>query len=123
MSGTKTAWIPSGDLSESQQAALAVQASSKPVSRSLYVALLAQKIQQMVNDNPQEARQGMEMSRESAPGLWEIGGSSNPSEWGILLSNSDQLQSLLSRIDWSLPGELLGSLPETSLLEILETVA
>ena len=119
MSNTQSFWQPQGkSLSESQAAALAVPAQSKPAP-SLYRRLLSLHLQGMIDADPQEARSALEMSQEEAPNLWQIAEDVPESQWGEALTNSDSAQSLLAQIEWSQSGSLT-SPPDTSLREILE---
>lgn len=122
MRNTRTAWLPAGPFTESQRQALAVQTESAP-GASLHRSLLAQRLQQLVDANPQEARRAMEMSREEAPELWAIGQSVSPQHLGQAFVDSDSFCRLLSMVDWTQPGIFEEFLPEQSLWEIVELVA
>ena len=122
MTSTNAAWLPAGPLTPSQRKALAVQTASKP-NPSLHRSLLAQRLQQLVDESPQAARQALELSQEEAPELWEIAENVSPPQWGQALASSEAFNRLLSLVDWSQSGSVLESLPEQSLSAILETVA
>lgn len=122
MTNLKMAWLPAGQLNQAQRKALAVQTASKP-NASLHRSLLAQRLQQLVDASPQEARQALELSQEQAPELWEIGENVSPPQWGQALASSETFNRLLSLVDWTKTGSVQDSLPEASLWEILETVA
>ncbi len=98
-------WIPAGDLTEGQAMLLAVPATAKP-DRQMYQALLAQKLQDLVDQSPKRARAAMEMSPEHLPELYLIGLDQPRTLWGISLTNSDSMGSLLSRLDWTQPGQV-----------------
>ena len=56
-------WVPAGDLSEGQAMLVAVPATAKP-DRQAYQGMLAQKLQDLVDESPQLARTALEMSLE-----------------------------------------------------------
>ena len=108
-------WIPAGDLTEGQAMLLVVPATAKP-DRQMYQALLAQKLQDLVDQSPEQARAAMEMSPEHLPEMYLIGLEQPRAQWGISLTNSDSMGSLLSRLDWTQPGQL--TIPSGDDLEI-----
>ena len=120
MNNTSTFWMPEGDLTEGQQALLSVQASAKP-DPQVYQMMLASKLQALVNSDPQQARATLEMSQEQLPELWLISQEHPQTQWGMSLTSSDSMGSLLSRLDWSQPGQfqLLEQSDLQSLLEQL----
>lgn len=122
MTNTNAAWMPAGQLTRAQRKALAVQTASKP-NASLHRSLLALRLQQLIDSNPQQARQALELSQEQAPELWEIAENASQPQWGQSLASSEAFNRLLSLVDWTQSGSVLESLPEQSLQEILETVA
>ena len=65
-------WIPAGDLTVGQSMLLAVPATAKP-DRQVYQALLAKKLQDLVDQSPEQARAAMEMSPEHLPEVYLIG--------------------------------------------------
>ena len=111
-------WVPAGDLSEGQAMLLAVPATAKP-DRQAYQGMLAQKLQDLVDESPQLARTALEMSLEQAPELSQIAQEQPPTQWGISLTSSDSMASLLSRLDWSKPGQVQ-TYPQTDLQSLLE---
>jgi len=118
MTNTRKFWIPMGDLTPAQAHVLAVPASAKP-DWEVHKFLLTQKLQRLIDQNPQEAREALEMSQEQAPELSLIAQDQLASQWSTSLTNSDSMQNLLSQIDWSQPGQLQ-SLPEQELRSLLE---
>lgn len=122
MANTKLVWLPaSNDLSLGQVLALSVPTDSKPDPQE-HRALLADKLQRLVDLNPDEARQGLQMSQEQAPELWLIAETSPVSQWGQAIASSDSARSLLTAIDWEQPGTTEQP-PDQSLTEILEALA
>lgn len=119
MTTSPQVWIPAGPtLSKSQAQALAVQTRAKP-AYSLYLDLLSNQIQKMVDEDKQEAQLALEMSQEQAPEMSLIAKSQFQGNWGAYIVNSDSMQILLNQIDWTLPG-MLSSQPLPSLRELLE---
>lgn len=121
MNSSRTLWLPAGNLTPPQRQALAVEANSKP-DRSLYLDLLSQRLQSMVDANPQAARAAMEMSREQAPELWELAQYVDPEQWGRGLMQADLMNRWLAAIDWDKPGAGWTPPPATNLREVLETL-
>jgi hypothetical protein len=119
MSDTKTFWQPDGNLSTGQALALSVRAEKKP-DRSIYLDHLTQKLQQLIDLSPEDARSAMEMSVEHAPELYSIAKNRHPKEWATSLAYSDSFHSLIARVDWNLPGEQITEPTETSLHSVLE---
>ena len=117
MTNTSNYWIPAGDLSEAQALLLAVPSKAKP-DPQVYPALLARKLQSLINQDGESARAAMEMSQEHAPELSLISQEQPPTQWGMSLTNSDSMHSLLSRLDWTKPGKVQ-SLPQPSDLQSL----
>lgn len=111
-------WIPAGDLSEGQAMLLAVPATAKP-DPQVYQLMLAQKLQDLVDESPKLARTALEMSPEQAPELLQIAQEQPQTQWGISLTSSDSMASLLSRLDWSKPGQVQTH-PQTDLQSLLE---
>lgn len=111
-------WVPAGDLSEGQAMLLAVPATAKP-DRQAYQGMLAQKLQDLVDESPQLARTALEMSQEQAPELSQIAQEQPQTQWGISLTSSDSMASLLSRLDWSKPGQVQMH-PQPDLQSLLE---
>ena len=118
MNNMQTYWIPKGSLTPGQASLLSVPATAKP-SQDLLRPLLARKLQSLIDQSPQEAQAALEMSQEQAPELYLIAKNETRSQWAQALTNSDSMQSLLSRIDWTQPGSL-ESLPPQNLQELLE---
>jgi hypothetical protein len=119
MSKTKTFWQPSGNLSSGQAQALSVRAGKKP-DRAIYLDCLIQKLQELIDLSPHEARLVLEMSVEHAPELYWIAQNQLPKEWATCLAYSDSFHSLIARVDWNLPGEQITEPTETSLQSVLE---
>ncbi len=91
---------------------------AKP-SRDLYLSLLAQKFQTLIDADPVEAPFAMQRSLEYAPGLWAISTESNRCDWGTAIVGADLMIQLLAKIDWAADGDLIDE-PQTTLDEILE---
>lgn len=106
MNSSTKFWIPAGDLSEGQAMLLAVPATAKP-DRQAYQAMLAQKLQELVEKSPELARVAMDASPEYQQEVYLIGLDQPPTQWGISLTSSDSMASLLSRLDWSKPGQVI----------------
>ena len=119
MDSTNKVWLPDG-LNEGFQQPLSVPAPHGPMTYSLYVSLLESKLQRLIDANPKQARAAMQMSSESAPGLWAIQEQYDPSQWAAQIVRSDQASNLFSRIDWQ--GSLSDPEPE-NLQEMLELLA
>ena len=119
MNATNKVWLPGG-LDEGYQQALSVPPPQGPMSLGLYLSLLSDKLQAMIDADPKAARAALQMSQDSAPGLWAIQEERPRSEWGSAVVQSDQAQALLNQIN--LQGTLADPEP-TSLQEILELMA
>lgn len=119
MRNTKTFWQPAGNLSEGQAQALSVRAGEKP-DEAIYLDHLKQKLQELIDLSPHEARSVLEMSVEHAPELYSIAQNQLPKDWATCLAYSDSFHSLISRVDWNLPGEQIAEPTETSLQSVLE---
>lgn len=120
MNSTSKVWLPAG-LDEGYQQPLSVPLPSSPMSRSLYVSLLEAKIQRLIDLEPQQAKQAMQMSQESAPGLWSIQEHYPRNQWASAIVRSDQATTLLSQVQWD---QMLSAEPEPdNLLELLEMLA
>ena len=117
MTNTSNYWIPAGDLSEAQALLLAVPSMVKP-NQQMYPALLARKLQSLIDKDRESAQAAMEMSQEHAPELSLISQEQPQTRWGMSLTNSDSMHSLLSRLDWTMPGKVQ-SLPQHSDLQSL----
>ena len=118
MTSTQTVWVPSGDLTPEQALALSVVSPSTP-RRDEYQELLAQKLQQWVDKDQPEATRAMEMSREQAPEPFLLSQTEPPQEWGMSLTTSDSVQSLLNRVRWNEPGSQMPQ-PISGLRQFLE---
>ena len=122
MSTSPQAWLPAGqDLSREQSRLLSVPARAKP-TLSLYLDLLARKLQALIDADPKEAQWAMEMSQEQAPELWMIAENEPRQNWGQALTLSDSMQALLNQVDWTLPGTVREAPTDESLREILEQI-
>lgn len=112
-------WAPSGaDLSAGERKFLAVRNPQRPLN-TMYLTLLAQKLQELIDADQRRARVAMEMSVEHAPVLWSIAHSEDESNWGVALVNSDLLMPLLAKINWNRRGRLIGP-DHRTLQEMLE---
>jgi hypothetical protein len=83
----------------------------------LYRHLLIAKLDRLIQADPQEARQAMEMSLEQAPELYSIAQQQPVSEWASAIVQGDTLMPLLSQVTAQ---GTLEQVPPQSLLEILE---
>jgi hypothetical protein len=96
------------------------QPGSTPMTPGLYRELLRQKLDAMIQADPRGARQVMEMSRDNAPGLWEIAQQNPIQDWASVLMRSDQMTTLLAPV--TMNGFLLAKTPQL-IHEILELLA
>lgn len=119
MNTSSKVWLPDG-LDEGYKQPLAVPPPQGPMSRSLYVSLLEAKLQRLMDANPRQALQAMQMSQESAPSLWEIQETCPRSQWASAVVRSDQATALIDKIEWN--GTLADPEPE-NLQEMLELLA
>ena len=119
MSNTSNYWIPAGDLSEGQALLLAVPSKAKP-DPQVYPMLLAEKLQDLIDQDEKEAQSALEMSQEHLPELYQIAQDQPPKWWGTSLTNSDSMHSLLSHLDWSKPGKVQPLPQQDSLRSQLE---
>ena len=119
MTNTSNYWIPAGDLSEAQALLLAVPSKVKP-SQQMYPILLARKLQSLIDQDGQRAKEAMEMSQEHAPELSLISQEQPPTRWGTSLTNSESMHSLLSRLDWTKPGKVQSLNQPSDLQSLLE---
>jgi hypothetical protein len=83
----------------------------------LYRHLLAVKLDGLIQQDPKEALQAMEMSAEQAPDLYSIAQQRPRSEWAAAIVQSDSLMPLLAKV--TTKGRLLPK-QEQPLREILE---
>ena len=84
------------------------------------VILLARKLQSLIDQDGQRAREAMEMSQEHAPELSLISQEQPPTRWGTSLTNSESMHSLLSRLDWTKPGKVQSLNQPSDLQSLLE---
>lgn len=124
MNSTSKLWLPAGPgLTLGQRWALAVPATGEqPMTEEQHRLRLESKLRQLIEADEEQARAALEMSQDEAPELWTLAQEWTAKDWPTLLLNSDSLQSLLNRVDYSLPGSLREP-REQSLLEILEQMA
>lgn len=122
MNDTSKVWMPAGKLSEVERILLAVPTANKP-DESLFLDLLASKLQGMVDADPEAARRALEMSQDQAPELWAIAEEASPAEWGQRLIHSEGLRRLTSHVDWSMPGNLRKLDDSLTFPEIAEMLA
>ena len=59
--------------------------------------LLSQHLRKLVEADPQEAREALEMSQEQAPELFLIAQNQPQAQWAQSLMSSDSMRSLMSR--------------------------
>lgn len=79
---------------------------------------LLRHLQRLVESNPQEAREALEMSQEQAPELFLIAQNQPQAQWATSLMNSESMHSLMSR-SRSQAKTLLEQPDLRSLLELL----
>lgn len=109
-------WHPTG-----LPPAFAVQVGrGQEVSRPLYLVLLQNLLQRLIDANPTVARNAMEMSAEAAPELWAVAMRSPRSDWASELVCSDSLGTRLP-LEWS--GTFVDDPGPPNLLAILEHLA
>lgn len=98
MSDSKTVWVPGG-LPENQARALSVPApGQKPMTKDLYRHLLVQKLDQLIQADPEEAREAMKMSVEQAPEFYSIAQNFPVMDWAIQMVEGDTLMPLLAQV-------------------------
>jgi len=119
MNDSSKVWVPNG-LPHGLAMVLSVPDPGGPMTYDLYLALLEAKLDELIQEDPKEARRAMEMSREGAPHLWTIAEYSRPKDWAAQIVQSDQMTSLLA--PWKGGGSLQNPEPQ-SLLGILELLA
>lgn len=90
------------------------------VSRSLYLMLLQNLLQRLIDTNPTVARNAMEISADAAPELWAVAARSPRSDWASELVRSDSLGARLPR-EWS--GTFVDDPGPPNLIAILEHLA
>lgn len=116
MSSSNKVWRPMG-LEPGLQRALSVPAQSRQMTPDLYRELLVDKLNALIQENPQAARNALEASPDNAPMMMEIAEMYAPKDWAYQIVHSDQMQMLLSDVDWK---GMRGEAEPVSLLEILE---
>jgi hypothetical protein len=84
--------------------------ASQPMNRSQYEMILEQRLQQLVSENPDQARHVLTSSPERLPDLYQIGAQGEPKEWPSQILACGQMQTLLDQIDWK-RGTILNLLP------------
>lgn len=123
MSNSSKHWLPAAPgLTLGQRWALAVpERTSGPMTQQQYLLRLEDKLQQLARPlTPSELRAALELSQEQLPEIYSLAQEGlTADELGTVLLQSDSLQLLLNRIDWTSPGETRPS-REQSLDEILE---
>ena len=117
MSSSRKVWIPGGAPPEAEMA-LSVEPPRRPMTPALYRSLLVLKLDSLIQADPQAARSALEMSQEQAPELYLIAQNQPIRQWPQSLMSSDSMHSLLSRLDWTMPGKVQ-SLPQHSDLQSL----
>lgn len=78
--------------------------------------LLSQHLHQLVQADPEAARQALEMSQEQAPELHLIAQNQPPSQWAQALMNSDSMHSLM----YQNPSQVQNLLQAPDLQSLLE---
>lgn len=116
MSSSKKLWWPMG-LEPAQQRVLAVPAQARPMTPGLFRDLLVEKLDRLIKADPEAARSALEASQENSPVMWQIAEMYAPKDWAYQIVHSDQMQMLLSDVDWK---GMRGEAEPVSLLEILE---
>lgn len=118
MSNSNMAWVPSG-LPPALARALSVPHPGKTaMTRDLYLSLLESKLGRLIQENPQEAQQAMEMSLEQVPEMYAIAQSQPPTAWATAIVQSDSLMPVLAKVSVANGTQELQQ-PQ-SLMEILE---
>lgn len=98
MSDSKTVWVPNG-LPSNLARALSVQAPGQtPMAPDLYRQLLEQKLDQLIQADPAEAREVMEMSAEQAPEFYSIAQNYPVMDWASQMVQGDTLMPLLAKV-------------------------
>ena len=117
MSNSNMVWVPSGLPGNLGQALSVPNPGQKEMTHDLYRHLLAAKLDRLIQADPMEARQAMEMSVEYAPEFYSIAQDYQPMEWAIQIVMGDTLMPLLSQVTEK---GTLEPAQEQSLQEILE---
>jgi hypothetical protein len=122
MSNSQMVWHPaSQNLSPEQLEALSVPARKNP-GQGLFRVLMEKKLHALIQANPGDARQAMEMSQDQAPELYLIAQNSLMDQWPQALTHSDLMERVLNLIEWDRPGTLAPE-NEPTLREVLEAIA
>ena len=87
----------------------------------IYRYLLRDKLQALIDADPEAAKRAMQMSVDAAPEFYQIAQSSPSNEWASQIIQSDGMNHLFSGL--SMEGQLIDPpSPPQSLLEILEVL-
>lgn len=124
MSNSQRLWTPKSPMTETQRAALTVEAlRTQPMDAGLLRMLMAKKFHKLIFVDPPAARSAMQMSVDHAPELYQIAQNNPMKEWPGQLVASEAILRLLDLIDWKLENRQ-GERPPTpepiSFREILE---
>jgi hypothetical protein len=124
MSTTSKHWLPAGPgLTLGQRWALSVPSPTDgPLTEEQHRLRLESKLRRLIAADPEAAQEALRASTEHAPELESLTLEAEPSDWASALMETDSLNALLNRVDWSLPGNLHPP-REQSLLEIVEQIA
>jgi hypothetical protein len=98
MSDSKQVWVPNG-LPANQAQALSVPAQGQTtMTLHLYRQLLEQKLNQLIQSDPTEAREAMEMSVDQAPELFSIAQNYPVMDWANQIVQGDTLMPILAQL-------------------------
>ena len=99
MSNLIKVWRPS--LDESGYVGLTVPYSGqKPMTRELYEGILEDRLRELIDRNPQRARDLLTSSPEHSPNLYAIGMGEPVQNWPIQIVLCDQTHMRLNQIDF-----------------------
>jgi hypothetical protein len=100
MSAQVSIWAPILKDNEQPTMSLGVLSKFQP-NKSQYRSLLQQALESLISKNPKQAQQDLEeVSVPSSPDLCNIRAEYPTNEWAVQISQSDQMEMLLARIDW-----------------------
>ena len=128
MNNMKTVWAPK-TVPEELQPILAVQASW-PMTAPQFRETLARKIADLCAQEPDQGRAALEMSDEQFPEMALIAKTRLPREWPQALMQSDSMDAVISKIQWSKEGpmplqdqrEMTELLQDQSLASLIESL-
>lgn len=118
-------WVPF-DYRGEEKSSLAIpvgspMASIEPMTQTRFVSHLEDWLNELFMEDPKGGHFDMTGSVEHSPDFYTIGMHNRPEAWAPLITQSDQLQIALNRVDWSRGRYEVRSIGEVpSLMELLE---